>query len=46
MIRNEELAAPYLKGVAPPDAPLVDYVLNGFRPVATVGPFEFMLPKS
>jgi hypothetical protein len=46
VIRNEELAAPYLKGVAPPDAPLVDYVLNEFRPVATVGPFEFMLPKN
>jgi hypothetical protein len=46
VIRNEELAAPYLKGVPPPDAPLVNYVLNEFRPVATVGPFEFMLPKN
>ncbi len=44
-IRNEELAAPYLKGLPPPDTPLVRYVLHDFRPVATTGPFEFMLPK-
>jgi hypothetical protein len=45
-IRNDELAGPYLKGLPPPQTPLVKYVLNQFRPVATVGPFEFMLPKS
>jgi hypothetical protein len=45
-IRNEELAAPYLHGLPPPDAPLVNYVLNDFRPVANVGPFEFMLPRA
>ncbi len=44
-IRNEELAALYLQGLPPPHTPLVRYVLNDFRPVATVGPFEFMLPK-
>jgi hypothetical protein len=33
--------------VAPaPDSPLVNYVLNEFRPAATVGPFEFMLPRA
>ena len=45
-IRNEELAAPYLHGLPPPDTPLVNYVLNDFRPVANVGPFEFMLPRA
>lgn len=45
-IKNEELAAPYLHGLPPPDAPLVNYVLDDFRPVAKVGPFEFMLPKA
>lgn len=44
-IRNEELAGPYLKGLPPPPTPLVEYVLHQFRPVATVGKFEFMLPK-
>jgi len=45
-IKNEELAGPYLKGLPPPDTPLVNYVLNEFRPVEKVGPFEFMLPKT
>ncbi len=45
LIKNEELAAPYLHGLPPPHTPLVDYVLNDFRPAAKVGPFEFMLPK-
>ena len=44
-IRNEELAAPYLKGLPPPQTPLVRYMFNQFRPVAIVGAFEFMLPK-
>ncbi|HEX2391493.1 MAG TPA: hypothetical protein VHI77_01105 [Solirubrobacterales bacterium] len=44
-IRNEELAAPYLKGLPPPQTPLVRYVFREFRPVKSVGPFEFMLPK-
>lgn len=45
-IRNEELAGPYLKGLPPPRTPLVEYVLNQFKPVVTVGKFEFMLPKN
>jgi hypothetical protein len=44
-IRNDDLAGPYLKGLPPPRTPLVRYVLNQFKPVAAVGPFEFMLPK-
>lgn len=44
-IRNEELAAPYLKGEPPPDSPLVDYVFDDFKLAQTVGPFEFLLPK-
>jgi hypothetical protein len=45
-IRNEELAAPYLKGLPAPQTPLVRYVFGEFKPVKTIGPFEFMLPKS
>jgi len=44
--KNEELAAPYLHGVPPPNTPLVNYVLNDFRPAAKVGGFEFLLPKA
>ena len=45
LIRNDELAVPYLKGMQPPHTPLVEYVLHAFRPSAKVGGFEFMLPK-
>lgn len=44
-IRNEELAASYLKGLPPPETPLVEYVRDEFRPAAQVGSFEFLLPK-
>jgi len=44
-IRNDELAESYLHGEPPPDRPLVNYVLDDFRPVAQIGAFEFMLPK-
>jgi hypothetical protein len=44
-IRNNERAEMYLQGTPPQDLPLVDYVLNDFRPVAKVGEFEFLLPK-
>jgi hypothetical protein len=44
-IRNDDLAASYLKNEAPPDKPLVNYVEDNFRPVAEVGPFQFMLSK-
>lgn len=44
-IRNDELAASYLHGEPPPERPLVEYVLDEFRPVAEVGSFEFLLPK-
>jgi hypothetical protein len=44
-IRSNELAELYLHGSPPPNLPLVHYVLNGFRPVARAGNFEFLLPK-
>jgi hypothetical protein len=43
-IRNEELAAPYLKALPPPDKPLVDYALNDFKPVVEVGGYVFETP--
>jgi hypothetical protein len=46
VIKSNELAAGYLHGVPPPDTPLVNYVLNDFRPAAKVGGFEFLLPKT
>ena len=46
LIKNEEVVAGYLHGVPPPDTPLVNYVLNDFRPAAQVGAFEFLLPKT
>jgi hypothetical protein len=45
-IRSEARAALWLSGrPAPPQRPLVRYVFSDFRPVQTVGEFEFMLPK-
>ncbi len=44
-IRNEGVAANYLKQLPPPDRPLVRYVEDNFKPVAEVGEFEFLLPK-
>jgi hypothetical protein len=44
-IVNEELAAGYLKGLPPPETPLVEYVQQNFRKVAEVGVFTFELPK-
>lgn len=44
-IRNDNLAESYLHGAPPPDKPLVNYVLNGFKPVAEIGESEFLLPK-
>lgn len=45
-IRSDEQAEAWLHGSPPPlDAPLVNYIFNGFRPVAQVDQFTFMLPK-
>jgi hypothetical protein len=44
-IRSEARAALWLSGREVPQRPLVRYIFNGFRPVETVGEFEFMLPK-
>lgn len=35
----------WLNGEPPPDLPLVNYLLNDFRPIAEVGDFQFALPK-
>jgi hypothetical protein len=42
--RNDELATFWLRENAPPDRPLVNYVLREFQPVEQVGQFQFMLP--
>lgn len=45
-IRSEARAALWLSGrPAPPQRPLVRYIFGDFKPVLTVGEFEFMLPK-
>jgi hypothetical protein len=45
-IRSDEQAEAWLHGNPPPlEAPLVHYIFNGFRPVAQVDQFTFMLPK-
>ncbi len=44
-IRNDELAAPYLHGEPAPDTPLTNYVLDNFETAASVGAYEFLLPK-
>jgi hypothetical protein len=44
-IRSEARAALWLSGREVPQRPLVRYIFSDFRPVQTVGEFEFMLPK-
>jgi hypothetical protein len=44
-IRNDEQAVMYLKGLPPPDKPLVNYALNDFEPSVEVGPYVFELPR-
>lgn len=45
-IRSDEQAEAWLHGNPPPvGAPLVEYIFHGFRPVAQVDQFTFMLPK-
>jgi hypothetical protein len=45
VIRSENRAALWLGGREVPQRPLVRYIFSDFRPVQTVGEFEFMLPK-
>lgn len=45
-ISSEERAGMYLAGGPASDLPLVHYVFNDFRPVAQVGDFQFLVPKS
>ena len=44
-IRSEQRAALWLSGREVPQRPLVRYIFSDFKPVETVGEFEFMLPK-
>lgn len=44
-IRSENRAELWLGGRPVPQRPLVRYIFGSFRPVQTVGEFEFMLPK-
>lgn len=45
-IRSEARAELWLHGEPPPMRPLVRYIFDEFKPVETVGEFEFMLPKA
>jgi len=45
VVRSEPRAALWLSGREVPDRPLVRYVFSDFKPVETVGEFEFLLPK-
>lgn len=45
VIRNENRAALWLNGREVEQRPLVRYIFGNFRPVETVGEFEFLLPK-
>jgi hypothetical protein len=45
VVRSEARAALWLSGREVPQRPLVRYVFSDFRPVQTVGEFEFLLPK-
>jgi hypothetical protein len=45
VIRSEARAALWLSGREVPDRPLVRYIFSDFKPVETVGEFEFLLPK-
>lgn len=44
-VRADGRAGVWLRGAPPPPGPLVSYVFEDFRPVATVGDVEFLLPK-
>jgi hypothetical protein len=45
VVRSEARAALWLGGREVPDRPLVRYIFSDFKPVETVGEFEFLLPK-
>ena len=45
VVRSENRAELWLGGREVPQRPLVRYIFSDFRPVQTVGEFEFMLPK-
>jgi hypothetical protein len=45
-VRSDGRAETWLQGAPPPPGPLVSYVFEDFRPVATVGDFQFLLPRA
>lgn len=45
VVRSEPRAALWLSGREVPQRPLVQYIFSDFKPVLTVGEFEFLLPK-
>lgn len=45
VVRSENRAALWLSGREVTKRPLVRYIFSDFRPVETVGEFEFLLPK-
>jgi Dolichyl-phosphate-mannose-protein mannosyltransferase len=45
VVRNEQRAALWLGGREVEQRPLVRYIFGDFKPVLTVGEFEFLLPK-
>jgi hypothetical protein len=45
-IRSDGRAEPWLRGAPPPPGPLVSYLFEDFRPVATVGDYQFLLPRA
>jgi hypothetical protein len=45
-VRSDTRAAGWLQGQPPPQKPLVRYVFEDFKPIAEVGDFKFLVPKT
>lgn len=45
-VRSYTRAEGWVRSSTPPDAPLVNYIFDDFKPVAEVGDFQFLLPKN
>jgi hypothetical protein len=45
-IRSYSRAEGWVRSPTPPDAPLVNYIFEEFKPVTEVGDFQFLLPKN
>lgn len=46
VIRSSARAEIWLQGKPPPSRPLTNYVLNDFKTMATIGEYEFAVPKA